>query len=111
MDLPPDLTPEPYEWLTWLQPRDAAVLLQALMQGIEYDAKDLNQLRAMVRRWRTNAHQAITDEDWEAWVDPVLRVKADARRWVFQTPAREDRAFEVAIEAEREEDAHAANDP
>ena len=81
---------QPYDWISWLEERDAEALLICLMQAIERGTS-LETLRRMVEGWRANAHQALTADDYHASVDNYLEVSVDARLYVLASPDLLDR--------------------
>lgn len=73
----------PYDWLAWIDGTDCRLLLMTLAQAVADDGCAMDDLRAMLDGWRTNAERALTEADWRADVDGYLEVTADARFWVL----------------------------
>ena len=77
--------PAPYDWVAWLRPGDAAILLQHLLIAIERDSCSVASLQEMVDGWRQNAHDALLADDYTADVDKYLEVTVDARLFLWRT--------------------------
>jgi hypothetical protein len=72
------MMPTRHDWIGWLRERDAQVLLLTLVQAVEDPTTSVHVLRQMVAGWRTNAHQALAADNWQARVDGYLEVWVDA---------------------------------
>jgi hypothetical protein len=68
-----------HEWVRWLTPADAQVLLLYLCQTIADPGVSLEGLRTLVEGWEDNALKAPAEDDWRARVDGYLEVWVDAR--------------------------------